>query len=89
LRKLSPFGKFVYAVTCLVFYTLYPDGIAADNARKTRLSLLGKLRVRVLIYVSRRTSDWFGIRPRKPAVQQKQDMFAPNSRGSTLGAELN
>src|SRR6185369_8501209 len=24
LRKLSPVGKFVYAVTCLVFYTLYP-----------------------------------------------------------------
>jgi radical SAM superfamily enzyme YgiQ (UPF0313 family) len=89
LRKLSSLGKFVYAVTCLVFYTLYPDGIAADNARKTRLSLFGKLRVRVLIYVTRRTSDWFGIRPRETAVKHKQDVFAPNSRGPTLGAELN
>jgi hypothetical protein len=89
LRKLSPVGKFVYAVTCLVFYTLYPDGIAADNARKTRLTLLGKLRVRILIYVTRQTSDWFGIRSGKPARKHKQEMFASDSRGPTLGAELN
>ena len=89
LRKLSPVGKLVYAVTCLVFYTLYPDGIAADNARKRHLSWVGKLRVRVLIYVTRKTSDWFGIRRRPTADREKAEVFATDSRAPTLGAELN
>jgi radical SAM superfamily enzyme YgiQ (UPF0313 family) len=88
LKKLSPIGKFVYAVTCLVFYTLYPDGIAADNARKMKLSLAAKLRVRVLIAVTRRTHDWFGIRPPRAAVKPKQEVFASEPHGSTFGAEL-
>ena len=88
LRKLSPIGKFVYAVTCLVFYTLYPDGIAADNARKTSLGLMAKLRVRVLIAVTRRTSDWFGIRPPREGVKSKPEVFASEPHGSTFGAEL-
>jgi radical SAM superfamily enzyme YgiQ (UPF0313 family) len=75
LRQLSPFGKFVYAVTCLVFYTLYPDGIAADNARKTKLSFVGKLRVRVLIAVTRRTTDWFGIRRKTRTIPALQKIF--------------
>jgi len=89
LRKLSPVGKCVYAVTCLVFYTLYPDGIAADNARKRHLSWVGKLRVRVLISVTRKTSDWFGIRRGPAADRQKAEVFATDSRTPTLGAELN
>ncbi|HYW74333.1 MAG TPA: radical SAM protein [Pyrinomonadaceae bacterium] len=89
LRQLSPFGKFVYAVTCLVFYTLYPDGIAADNARKQKLSLLGKIRVRVLIGVTRRTGDWFGTRHHDPRSRRRRDVFAGDSHGPTLGAELN
>ncbi|HJZ80626.1 MAG TPA: radical SAM protein [Pyrinomonadaceae bacterium] len=88
LRKLSPIGKFVYTVTCLVFYTLYPDGIAADNARKKKLGLMAKLRVRVLISVTRRTHDWFGIRPPRSKVRGKQEMFSSEPHGSTFGAEL-
>jgi len=88
LRRLSPIGKFVYAVTCLVFYTLYPDGIAADNARKMKLSMMAKMRVRVLIAVTRRTSDWFGIKPPRSAVKSKQEVFASEPHGSTFGAEL-
>ncbi len=75
LRNLSPFGKFVYAITCLVFYTLYPDGIAADNARKRKLSLIGRLRVRLLIYVTRRTSDWFGTRSKRQSRKLPQKIF--------------
>ncbi len=88
LSKLSPMGKFVYAVTCLVFYTLYPDGIAADNARKMKLSLMAKLRVRVLIAVTRRTSDWFGIRPPRSAAKAKQEVFSSEPHSPTFGAEL-
>lgn len=88
LSKLSPMGKVVYAVTCLVFYTLYPDGIAADNARKMKLSLMAKLRVRVLIAVTRRTSDWFGIRPPRSAVKSKQEVFSSEPHSPTFGAEL-
>lgn len=85
LSKLSPIGKFVYAITCLVFYTLYPDGIAADNARKSKLTFWGKLRVRVLISVTRRTHDWFGIRPPRP-LKQKHDVFARDPRRPTVEA---
>ena len=88
LRKLSPIGKFVYAVTCLVFYTLYPDGIAADNARKMKLGLMGKLRVRVLIAVTRRTHDWFGIRPPRSTGRSKAEVFSSEPHSSTFGAEL-
>ncbi len=86
LSKLSPIGKFVYAVTCLVFYTLYPDGIAADNARKMKLTFFGKLRVRVLIAVTRRTQDWFGIR--RPKRKPKQERFATDTPNPTFSTEL-
>jgi len=56
-------GKLVYAVTCLVFVSLYPSGIADDNVRKTKLGLFARLGVRALIAMTRRTHDWFGIRP--------------------------
>jgi hypothetical protein len=88
LRKLSPVGKFVYAVTCLVFYTLYPDGIAADNARKMKLTFFGRLRVRVLIAVTRRTQDWFGIRPRGSRSKSKHDVFSSEPHASTFQAEV-
>jgi len=87
LSKLSPIGKFVYTVTCLVFHTLYPDGIAADNARKMKLSFFARLRVRVLIAVTRRTQDWFGIRPPRKA-KQKHEVFASDPHGPTVQAEL-
>lgn len=85
LSKLSPVGKFVYAVTCLVFYTLYPDGIAADNARKAKLTFFGKVRVRVLITITRRTQDWFGIKPPRPA-KQKHEVFASEPHRPTVQA---
>ncbi|MEP6571016.1 MAG: radical SAM protein [Acidobacteriota bacterium] len=55
-------SRFVYAVACLVFASLYPGGIAADNVRKTKLSLFARLSVRAAIRLTRRTYDW-GIRP--------------------------
>jgi len=86
LSKLSPVGKFVYAVTCLVFYTLYPDGIAADNARKMKLGFFGKVRVRVLIAVTRRTQDWFGMR--RPRREMRRGRFGKDAANPTLSTEL-
>ncbi len=57
-------SKAVYAVACLVFASLYPGGIAADNVRKTKLGLFARLSVRAAIRMTRRTYDW-GIRPQR------------------------
>ena len=66
LKTLSPGGKLVYGVTCLVFQSLYPRGIAADNVRNTKLGLLARLTVRALIVLSReRRRDWFAMGPRR------------------------
>ena len=65
LGTLTPGGKLFYAATCLVFQSLYPRGIAADNVRNTKLGLFARLAVRALIALSRgRRRDWFGMRPR-------------------------
>ena len=64
LGTLTPGGKVFYAATCLVFQSLYPRGIAADNVRNTKLGLFARLAVRGLIALSRgRRRDWFGMRP--------------------------
>jgi hypothetical protein len=55
-------SRVVYAVACLVFASLYPGGIAADNVRKTKLGLFARLSMRAAIRLTRRTYDW-GIRP--------------------------
>ena len=55
-------SRVVYAVACLVFASLYPGGIAADNVRQTRLGLFARLSVRAAIRITRRTYDW-GLRP--------------------------
>ena len=69
LNTLTPGGKLIYAATCLVFQSLYPSGIAADNVRKTKLGLFARLSIRVLITMTRRrTRDWFGIRPTREAI---------------------
>jgi radical SAM superfamily enzyme YgiQ (UPF0313 family) len=58
-----PLGsRLVYAIACLVFASLYPGGIAADNVRKARLGLFARLSMRAAIRMTRRTYDW-GIRP--------------------------
>jgi radical SAM superfamily enzyme YgiQ (UPF0313 family) len=63
-------SKVVYAVACLVFASLYPGGIAADNVRKTKLRLFARLSVRAAIRMTRRTYDW-GIRPRRNVPQNE------------------
>jgi radical SAM superfamily enzyme YgiQ (UPF0313 family) len=63
MGTLTPSGKVFYALTSLVLVSLYPSGIAADNVRKTKLGLFARLSVRALIAMTRRTRDWFGIRP--------------------------
>jgi hypothetical protein len=68
LNTLSFTGKIVYTIACLTFASLYPAGIAADNVRKTKLGLFAKLAIRATILMTRRTSDWFGIRPRRASV---------------------
>ena len=57
-------SRIVYAVACLVFASLYPGGIAADNVRTTKLGLFARLSVRAAIRLTRRTYDW-GIRPQR------------------------
>jgi radical SAM superfamily enzyme YgiQ (UPF0313 family) len=68
LSTLPLSGKLVYTVACLMFSSLYPGGIAADNVRKTKLGLFARLLVRTSIATTRRTSDWFGIRPTREAI---------------------
>lgn len=64
-------AKVVYAVACLVFASLYPGGIAADNVRKTRLGLFARLSVRAAIRMTRSRYDW-GIRPqRRAAIEER------------------
>lgn len=72
-----PLGsKVAYAIACLVFASLYPGGIAADNVRKTKLGLFARLSVRAAIRVARRTYDW-GIRPqRREAIEEIVDLAA-------------
>jgi hypothetical protein len=67
-----PLGsKLVYAIACLVFASLYPGGIAADNVRKTKLGLFARLSVRAAIRMTRRTYDW-GIRPQPREVVEER-----------------
>ena len=69
-------SRLVYAVACLVFASLYPGGIAADNVRKTKLGLFARLSVRAAIRLTRRTYDW-GIQPqRREAIEEMIDMAA-------------
>jgi len=69
-------SKVVYAVACLVFASLYPGGIAADNVRKTKLGLFARLSVRAAIRMTRRTYD-FGIRPqRREVIEEAIDLAA-------------
>lgn len=63
-------SKVVYAIACLVFASLYPGGIAADNVRKTKLGLFARLSMRAAIRMSRRTYDW-GIRPQRREVREE------------------
>ena len=63
-------AKVVYAVACLVFASLYPGGIAADNVRKTKLGLFARLSMRAAIRLTRRTYDW-GIRPQRREVVEE------------------
>jgi len=61
-------GKVAYAVACLAFVSFYPEGVAADNVRKTRLGLFARLFIRAAIAMTRGRRDWFGIRPRPEAI---------------------
>jgi hypothetical protein len=61
-------GKIAYAVACLAFRSFFPEGIAADNVRKTRLGFFPRLFIRAAIAMTRGTRDWFGIRPRREAI---------------------
>jgi hypothetical protein len=61
-------GKVAYVVACLAFVSFYPEGIAADNVRKTRLGFFSRLFIRAAIAMTRGTRDWFGIRPGQEAI---------------------
>ena len=88
LAWMSLSGKLFYAIACIGFMSLYPNGIAADNVRKNKLSLFNRICLRVVIMITRRGRDLFGIRRRRPIVKQ-QEAFAAESHGSRFGAELN
>lgn len=63
-------AKVIYAVACLVFASLYPGGVAADNVRKTKLGLFARLSVRAAIRLTRGKYDW-GIRPQRREPQRE------------------
>jgi len=89
LAWMSLSGKLFYAIACIGFMSLYPNGMAADNVRKNKLGFFNRMCLRVVIMMTRRARDLFGLRRRRPAVTQKQEVFAAESHGPTLGAELN
>lgn len=69
-------AKIFYAVACRVFASLYPGGIAADNVRKSKLSIIPRLSMRAAMRVARRDYDW-GIRPQPREVTEEMiDMAA-------------
>lgn len=61
-------GKLAYTVACLAFISFFPNGIAADNVRQTRLGFFSRLFIRAAIAMTRGTRDWFGIRPQREAI---------------------
>jgi len=63
LSRLSFTGKIAYAISCIGFWSVYPDGIAADNVRRKKLGLFGRLALRAWIAVVRTPRDWLAIRP--------------------------
>jgi radical SAM superfamily enzyme YgiQ (UPF0313 family) len=76
MSNLPLLAKIFYAVTCRVFASLYPGGIAADNVRKSRLGFLPRLSMRAAMRVARRDYDW-GIRPqRSEPIEEIIDMAA-------------
>jgi hypothetical protein len=76
MSNLPLLAKIFYAVTCRVFASLYPGGVAADNVRKTRLGIIPRLSMRAAMRVARRDYDW-GIRPqRREAIEEIIDMAA-------------
>lgn len=68
MSTLSFTGRIFYTIACLAFASLYPAGIAADNVRKAKLGLFARLSIRATMAMTRRTSDWFGIKPKRAAV---------------------
>ncbi len=76
MSSLPLLAKIFYAVTCRVFASLYPGGIAADNVRKRRLGIIPRLSMRAAMRVARRDYDW-GIRPqRREVIEEIIDMAA-------------
>ena len=88
LAWMSLSGKLFYAMACIGFMSLYPNGIAADNVRNNKMGLFNRICLRVVIMITRRGRDLFRIR-RRPIAKQEPEVFAAESRGPTLGAELN
>jgi radical SAM superfamily enzyme YgiQ (UPF0313 family) len=87
LNYLSLSGKVFYSIACVGFMSLYPNGIAADNVRKNKFGFFDRICLRAVIFLTRRSRDWFR-RQKRPAVKQKPDVFASEPHRSTFGAEL-
>ena len=87
LSWMSLSGKLFYAIACIGFMSLYPNGIAADNVRKNKLGFFNRICLRVVIMITRRGRDLFRIRRGRPTVKQKE-IFAPEPHRSTFGAEV-
>ena len=69
-------SRIAYAVACLVFASLYPGGIAADNVRKKKLGIFARLSMRAAIRLTRRSYDW-GIRPqRREVIEERIEIAA-------------
>jgi hypothetical protein len=81
-------GKLFYAIACIGFMSLYPNGIAADNVRKNKLGLFNRLCLRVAIMITRRGKDLFRLR-RRHVVSQTPEVFPSESHRSAFGTELN
>jgi radical SAM superfamily enzyme YgiQ (UPF0313 family) len=76
IRTMPLGGKVAYAVACLAFVSFYPDGVAADNVRKTKLGFFSRLFIRTAIAMTRGTRDWFGIRPQREAIDVAQGVLS-------------
>jgi radical SAM superfamily enzyme YgiQ (UPF0313 family) len=89
LAQLPLGGKIFYAIACIGFMSLYPNGIAADNVRQHKLGFFKRLCLRAVIMMTRRATDAFGIRRRRATVDQEQEVFIAEPHSPTLGAEVN
>ncbi len=61
LSRLSFGGKLAYIVSSYGFWSLYPDGVAADNVRRKKLGFTARMGLKLWIAIVRASKDWMSV----------------------------